>query len=141
MCTTQGLDANCCRPRCHTISTVLNSRATTSQKYHSTCRNVKRCRGGLVFEAHRLVYHSTLGSRAITRKTLRERPELHRSSPTPRRGGGGGHLSPRPGRKSSGKTLVAMHLSLSLSLPLCLCLSLSVSLSPSLSRAPARSLL
>ena len=28
-------------------------------------RNVKRFRGGLVFKAHRLVYHSTLGSRVI----------------------------------------------------------------------------
>ena len=28
-------------------------------------RNVKRCRGGLVFEVHRLLHHSTLGSRVI----------------------------------------------------------------------------
>ena len=28
-------------------------------------RNVNRFRGGLVFKAHRLVYHSTLGSRVI----------------------------------------------------------------------------
>ena len=31
-------------------------------------RNVMRCRGGLVFKAHRLVYHSTLGSRVIKKK-------------------------------------------------------------------------
>ena len=31
-------------------------------------RNVQRFRGGLVFKAHRLVYHSTLGSRVIKRK-------------------------------------------------------------------------
>ena len=30
-------------------------------------RNVKRLRGGLVFKAHRLVYHSTLGWRVIKR--------------------------------------------------------------------------
>jgi len=31
-------------------------------------RNVKRFRGGLVFEAHRLFYHSTLGLRVTTKK-------------------------------------------------------------------------
>jgi len=31
-------------------------------------RNVKRFRGGLVFKAHRLFYHSTLGSRVIKKK-------------------------------------------------------------------------
>jgi len=31
-------------------------------------RNVKRFRGGLVFKAHRLLYHSTLGWRVIERK-------------------------------------------------------------------------
>jgi len=29
------------------------------------CRNAKRFRGGLVFKAHRLLYHSTLGLRVI----------------------------------------------------------------------------
>ena len=33
-----------------------------------TRRNVKRFRGGLVFEAHRLVHHSTLGWREIEKK-------------------------------------------------------------------------
>ena len=33
----------------------------------STC-NVKRFRGGLVFKAHRLLYHSTLGLRVIKKK-------------------------------------------------------------------------
>jgi len=33
--------------------------------YH---RNVQRFRGGLVFKAHRLLYHSTLGLRAIKKK-------------------------------------------------------------------------
>ena len=32
---------------------------------------VKRFRGGLVFKAHRLVYHSTLGSRVIKKKKRR----------------------------------------------------------------------
>jgi len=34
----------------------------------NTCRNVKRFRGGLVFKAHRRVYHSTLGLRVIKKK-------------------------------------------------------------------------
>ena len=31
-------------------------------------RNAERLRGGLVFKAHRLLYHSTLGSRVIKKK-------------------------------------------------------------------------
>jgi len=31
-------------------------------------RNVKRFRGGLVLKAHRLLYHSTLGLRAVKKK-------------------------------------------------------------------------
>jgi len=31
-------------------------------------RNVQRFRGGLVFKAHRLLYHSTLALRVITKK-------------------------------------------------------------------------
>ena len=34
----------------------------------SNNRNVKRFRGGLVFQAHRLLYHSTLGLRVIKKK-------------------------------------------------------------------------
>jgi len=37
-------------------------------------RNVKRFRGGLVFKAHRLLYHLTLGLRAITKKKKFARP-------------------------------------------------------------------
>jgi hypothetical protein len=33
-------------------------------------RNVKRSRGGLVFRTHRLVYHSTLGSRVIKKSSV-----------------------------------------------------------------------
>ena len=36
--------------------------------YIPETRNVKRFRGGLVFKAHRLLYHSTLGSRVKKRK-------------------------------------------------------------------------
>ena len=32
------------------------------------CRNVKQSRGGLVFKAHSLAYHSTLDSRVIKRE-------------------------------------------------------------------------
>ena len=41
--------------------TVLNLRTTTSQKYEAVP-------SGLVFKAHRLVYHSTLGSRVLMQK-------------------------------------------------------------------------
>ena len=33
-------------------------------------RNVQRFRGGLVFKAHRLLYHSTLGLRVMKKKDL-----------------------------------------------------------------------
>jgi len=36
-------------------------------------RNVKRFRGGLVFKAHRLFYHSTLGSRVIMKKKKKKK--------------------------------------------------------------------
>ena len=35
-------------------------------------RNVKRFRGGLVFKAHRLVHHSTLGSRVAKKKKIQQ---------------------------------------------------------------------
>ena len=55
-------------------------------------RNVKRFRGGLVFKAHRLLYHSTLGSRVIQKKVaggraLKKRNTL-RSASQPRELGG-----------------------------------------------------
>jgi hypothetical protein len=36
-------------------------------------RNMKWFRGGLVFQAHRLVFHSTLGSRVIEKKKAMRR--------------------------------------------------------------------
>jgi len=39
------------------------------------CRVVQRFRGGLVFKAHRLLYHSTLGLRVIKKKRRRCRVE------------------------------------------------------------------
>jgi len=39
--------------------------AATEQLLH---RNVQRFRGGLVFKAHRLLYHSTLGLRVIKKR-------------------------------------------------------------------------
>ena len=42
-------------------------------------RNVKRFRGGLVFKAHRLLYHSTLGWRVIKKK--REEPPIPQLGP------------------------------------------------------------
>ena len=48
----------------------LSIRTTTWQKCEEQLlrRNVKRFRGGLVFKARRLVYHSTLGWRVIKKK-------------------------------------------------------------------------
>ena len=45
----------------------INDRAIEDQLLR---RNVKRFRGGLVFKAHRLLYHPTLGSRVIKKKTV-----------------------------------------------------------------------
>jgi len=47
-------------------------------------RNVKRFRGGLVFKAHRLVYHSTLGLRVIKKKKKKKK-KLPRPPLGPRR--------------------------------------------------------
>jgi len=52
-------------------------------------RNVKRCRGGLVCEAHRRLYHSTLGLIVIKKKKTsscakrRQHPPTHPHTPTP----------------------------------------------------------
>jgi len=40
---------------------------------YSPCRNVKGFRGGLVFKAQRLVYHSTLGLTVIQKKKKKDR--------------------------------------------------------------------
>jgi len=40
---------------------------TLSMKRHG-CLEVQRFRGGLIFKAHRLLYHSTLGWRVIKKK-------------------------------------------------------------------------
>ena len=48
------------------VSTSWESRSYTAQG--GMRRNVKRFRGGLVFKAHRLLHHSTLGSRVITKR-------------------------------------------------------------------------
>ena len=41
---------------------------------HELRRNVKRFRGGFAFQAHTLLYHSTLGSRVIKKKKNPHRP-------------------------------------------------------------------
>ena len=52
------------------VSPSASSRTPVEQLLY---RNVKRFQGGLVFKAHRLLYHSTLGLRVIkkTKKTCR----------------------------------------------------------------------
>ena len=47
------------------------------------CRNVKRFRGGLVFKAHRLWYHPTLGSRIIKKKKKQAPLPWHGEEPLP----------------------------------------------------------
>ena len=47
---------------------VLLLEEAVDERLQLLYRNVQRFRGGLVFKAHRLVYHSTLGSRVIKKK-------------------------------------------------------------------------
>ena len=61
----RGVTVKCERGRCEANS----ERAGTT-----TCRNLKRFREGLVFEIHRLFYHSTAGSRAIQKKKKKGDP-------------------------------------------------------------------
>jgi len=48
---------------------------TPDHEWSTRCErsNVKRFRGGLVFEAHRLLYHSTLGLRVIKKKKKKKK--------------------------------------------------------------------
>ena len=50
---------------------VLNLEMKLSIQEELLHRNVKRFRGGLVFKAHRLLYHSNLGSGVINKKKRR----------------------------------------------------------------------
>ena len=54
------------------VGTVLNLGPTSSQKCEAVPRRARiferPCRGGLVFKAHRLLHHSTLGLRVIKKK-------------------------------------------------------------------------
>ena len=45
--------------------------STSCSRHAPLGRNVKRFRRGLVFKAHRLLYHSTLGWRVIKKKKTR----------------------------------------------------------------------
>ena len=60
-CAPQRITQSIIELRAVPIDTVRNLRTNTS-------RNVKRFQGGIVFQAHRLVYHSTLGLRVIKKK-------------------------------------------------------------------------
>jgi len=51
---------------------LLAVRPDSREREQLLGRNVQRFRGGLVFKAHRLLYHSTLGLRVITKKKKRE---------------------------------------------------------------------
>ena len=53
---------------------------------HAKPRNEERFRGGLVLKAHKLSYHSTLGSRVIKKKREQSPPQrLHTLNSDPRR--------------------------------------------------------
>ena len=43
-------------------------------------RNVQRFRGGLVLKAHRLLYHSTLGLRVVTKKKRKKKRKKGRGA-------------------------------------------------------------
>ena len=60
-----------------TCAILPASSLTTSSSCFAVHRNVKRSRGGLVFKAHRWLYHSTLGSRVIknNKKKVSQKPE------------------------------------------------------------------
>ena len=73
-------------------------------------RNVKRFRGGLVFKAHRLLYHSTLGLRVIKKKRRRSgRLTTLVGCPADIEPGRGGPLSPRK-TNSKPRARVTRHL-------------------------------
>jgi len=69
-------------------------------KNKSLRRNVKRFRGGLVFKAHRLVYHSALGLRVIKKKkktyTLISEPLILKPQTLSRRRLEVGHIALAP---------------------------------------------
>ena len=50
---------------------------------------MQRFRGGLVFKAHRLLYHSTLGLRVIKKKTVDGRSPCQKAGPAATRGSRG----------------------------------------------------
>ena len=56
----------------HLAPSVSPCKTATSKHLAVGTPPVKRFRGGLVFKAHRLVYHPNLGSRVIKKKKKRE---------------------------------------------------------------------
>ena len=52
------------------VSSLVDRRGLFVACSQARERNVKRLRGGLVFKAHRLLYHSTLGLRVIQNKVF-----------------------------------------------------------------------
>ena len=68
-------DDACCRGSCsdRAPTNMPSSAASSSILEQLLRRNVRRFRGGLVFEAHRLLYHSTLGWRVIKKKKKKKK--------------------------------------------------------------------
>ena len=50
------------------LAAEMVSSAQDLQDHHVVLRDVQWFRGGLVFKAHRLLYHSTLGLRVIKKR-------------------------------------------------------------------------
>ena len=57
-----------------------HERLPAFRKHSSTSLDVQRFRGGLVFKAHGLLYHSTLGLRVIKKKKKNQQSVLRRHS-------------------------------------------------------------
>ena len=70
-----------------------------SFQFENEYKNVQRFRGGLVFKAHRLVYHSTLGLGAMKKKKERQQMQRVQGVGSSYGGGtsdeGGGGADPR----------------------------------------------
>ena len=91
VCAPIGVVHRCLRTRSHARSSKLHKSCSSPRGWCAgvsasgcgfgvrggeirvICRNVQRFRGGLVFKAHRLWYHSTLGWRVIKKKKERQR--------------------------------------------------------------------
>ena len=71
-------DSECPRTRLVDVCLLIATIRCGTIKEQLLQRNEKRLRGGLVFEAHRCLYHSTLGSRVRQKKEEEQGMQLLR---------------------------------------------------------------